>query len=79
MTLLMNCPVALLKQCFITSLEETDITLMFAFISQQINKMSMEEWMLCKCNHGYCGKSDTSICDIVATKETDGIVIHDHI
>ena len=47
-------------------------------ICQQIDKMSVEDWKLCRHNHGYHGKADTSITDIVEVKEMYDIAVQDH-
>ena len=35
------------------------------FIGQQINKRSLDGWKICSHNHGYYGKANSSISDIV--------------
>ena len=40
--------------------------------------MSVEDWKLCRCNHGHQGKVDTFIANIVEMKEIDNIAVHDH-
>ena len=49
------------------------------FISEQIKKISLEDWTLCRHNHGYHGKADGSISDTVEMMEMKNIPSHDYI
>ena len=75
----MNCPLPLLKECFLTSLSEIGITSMFIHLLVKINKSSLEDWKLCSHNKGCPGKADSVISDIVEMKEMDDISIDCHI
>ena len=46
------------------------------FIGQQINKISLEDWKLCRHNNGHHGKSDSLISGNVEMKEMKHILLH---
>ena len=47
------------------------------FIDQQINKRSLEDWKLCRHNHGHHDKADSSISETVIRKKKVEIAVHD--